>query len=190
MPKTERLDRSAVAQAAAALADAAGDVERVTLAQVAERLGIRIPSLYNYVAGLAGLRREVALLGVRELMARVQAAAVGRAGDEAIIAIARAIRAYGQACPGRYAASIRAPGPADQELAAVAQALIDILLRVLEPYQLSEADALHAIRGLRSIIHGFVTLEAAGGFGLPLDRDESFERLVRGFVAGLRRADH
>jgi len=188
MSRAERLDRSAVARAAAALADAAGDVERVTLAQVAERLGIRVPSLYNHVAGLAGLRREVAMLGLRELTARIQSAAVGRASDDAIIAIAHAVRAFAQAHPGQYAATIRAAGPDDQELHTAAAALVSILLRVLAAYQLGHADALHAIRGLRSVVHGFAALEAAGGFGLPLDLDESFERLVRGFVAGLDEA--
>jgi AcrR family transcriptional regulator len=188
MPRAERLDRAVVARTAAALADAAGDVEHITLAQVAEKLGVRIPSLYNHVEGLAGLRREVALLGVRALTTQVQAAAIGRAGDDAVIAIAHAVRAFGQTHPGLYTASLRAVDPADQELSAAAQALLDVLLRALAAYQLSETDALHAIRGLRSIVHGFVSLEAAGGFGLPLDLDESFDRLVRGFVANLRSA--
>ncbi len=48
---------------------------------------------------------------------------------------------------------------------------------------------LHAVRGLRSIVPGFVTLEGAGGFGLPLDLDESFRRLVAAFVKGLRTED-
>lgn len=33
--------------------------------------------------------------------------------------------------------------------------------------------------------HGFTTLELTGGFGLALDRDESFLRLLRTYVAGL-----
>jgi hypothetical protein len=48
-------------------------------------------------------------------------------------------------------------------------------------------DAVHAVRGLRALVHGFVTLETAGGFGFPLDRDESFRRLLATFAAGLRR---
>jgi AcrR family transcriptional regulator len=188
MPKSQRLDRAAVAQVAAALADTAGDVERVTLAQVAEQLGIRIPSLYNHVAGLAGLRREVILLSLRELTARIQGVAVGRSAGDAIGAIARAIRAFAHAHPGQYAATIRAADPADDELREVAEALIGILIQALAAYDLNEVDALHTIRGLRSVIHGFVALEAAGGFGLPLDLDESFERLLRGFVAGLEEA--
>jgi hypothetical protein len=57
---------------------------------------------------------------------------------------------------------------------------------VLEPYRLGEDAAIHAVRGLRSIVHGFATLELAGGFGLALDRDESFLLLLRAYVAGLR----
>jgi len=41
-------------------------------------------------------------------------------------------------------------------------------------------------RGPRSLLHGFVSLETGGGFGLPLDLDESFRRLLQVFMAGLR----
>ena len=45
------------------------------------------------------------------------------------------------------------------------------------------AEAIHAARGLRSVAHGFATLEEAGGFGISLDPDESFpqagERICR-----------
>ena len=47
-------------------------------------------------------------------------------------------------------------------------------------------DGLHAVRGLRSVVHGFASLEVAGGFGLPLDLDESFRRLVEMFIGGLQ----
>ena len=57
---------------------------------------------------------------------------------------------------------------------------------MLEPYGLDEDAAIHAVRGLRSIAHGFATLELAGGFGIPLARDESYLRLLRAYVAGLR----
>lgn len=46
-------------------------------------------------------------------------------------------------------------------------------------------EGLHAVRGLRSVVHGFATLEVAGGFGLPLDCDESFRRLVMALASGL-----
>jgi hypothetical protein len=39
-------------------------------------------------------------------------------------------------------------------------------------------DAVHAIRALRSAVHGFAAIEAAGGFALDVDPDASFEYLI------------
>jgi Tetracyclin repressor-like, C-terminal domain len=60
------------------------------------------------------------------------------------------------------------------------------VLAVLASYGLHGDEALHAARGFRSAVHGFATLEVAGGFDIPLDLDESFDRLLRAFVTGLR----
>ncbi len=181
------LDQAAVVAAAARLADAEG-WDGVTLAALAAHLGIRTPSLYNHVPGQEGLRRELALLGARELAARLGRAAIGKAGDEAILALAHAYRAFARERPGLYAAAQRAPAPDDRALAAASAEILAVLRAVLEPYGLrDEADLLHTVRAWRSLLHGFVSLEAAGGFGLPLDLDESFARLVRLFIAGLPR---
>ena len=64
--------------------------------------------------------------------------------------------------------------------------LLGTVLAVLRAYDLEGEDALHAVRGIRAIIHGFVSLEATGGFGMPLDVEQSFRRLVRTFADGLR----
>jgi AcrR family transcriptional regulator len=186
------LDRAAVAAAAAALADEEG-LERLTLARVAERLGIRTPSLYNHVAGLAGLRREMAVFGVRELGRRLSRAAIGKTGDEAIEALADAHRAFVGERPGLYAATLpasRLREPADPELQAAEQEALEPVLVVLaSSYGLEDEEALHATRCLRATVHGFATLEVAGGFGLALDTDESFRRLVRTIIGGLRRGE-
>jgi hypothetical protein len=60
------------------------------------------------------------------------------------------------------------------------------VLAVLASYELSGEQAVHAARGLRSVAHGFATLEVAGGFGIALDPEESFVRLLEAFAAGLR----
>ena len=49
-------------------------------------------------------------------------------------------------------------------------------------YKLGEDDAIDATRALRSALHGFITLESGGGFGLPVDIDRSFARLVNGIA--------
>jgi hypothetical protein len=57
----------------------------------------------------------------------------------------------------------------------------------LEPWRLSDDDTIHAIRALRSAMHGFVDLERVGGFAIDLPLDESYERMVAGLAAGLGR---
>jgi hypothetical protein len=47
-------------------------------------------------------------------------------------------------------------------------------------------DTIAVIRTVRSALHGFVSLEASGGFGLPDDVDRSFETLVSVVLAGIR----
>ncbi len=101
------LDRAAVALATAAVADSEG-LDALTLARLAERLGVRTPSLYNHVDGLPGLRRALALLGRRELAARLGRVAIGKAGDEAVAALGHAYRAFVIERPGLYAATARA----------------------------------------------------------------------------------
>ena len=57
---------------------------------------------------------------------------------------------------------------------------------VLAPYGLRGVAETHQIRAFRSLAHGFVSLELAGGFGLPVDIDESFRHLIALFIAALR----
>ena len=179
------IDRATVVAAAAEMADAQG-LESVTLARLAERFGVRPPSLYNHVAGAEGLRRELALLGLRELIADLTRAAIGRSGADAVLALSEAYRAFARRRPGLYAAALlRPPEAGDMEMASLSAATLEVVVAGLAAYDLRGDDAIHAVRGLRSLLHGFVTLETGGGFGIPLDLDESFRRLVATYVAGL-----
>jgi AcrR family transcriptional regulator len=162
---------------AAAVADAVG-LERLTLATIAQRLGVTVPSLYKHIGGLDALKRDLAVLGVRELTAALSAAAVGRARSDALHAVADAYRDYATAHPGRSAAAVSAPAPDDAEHLAAAEAAFTVLMAVLDGYGITGEDAVDAIRSLRAVMHGFVTLEAAGGFGLPASVDASYTRLI------------
>jgi len=179
------LTRERVIAAAAEIADADG-LEAVTLARVAARLGVRSPSIYNHVDGLAGLRAGIAAAALGDLHEELRDAAVGRTGGDGLAAVADAYRAYALAHPGGYQA-LQQPG-GDPLQRARAAAVVDLLARLLEPWGLSDDDAIHAIRTLRSAMHGFVDLERAGGFALDLPLDESYRRMVAGLAAGLGNA--
>ncbi len=180
------LDRAAVVEAATAIADEQG-LRALGVVELARRLRVKPPSLYNHVGSLVDLRRELALAGMRGLGQRLTDAAVGRSGDEALRTMAHAYRAFARAHPGLYAAAQTAPPRADVEAQAAAGAVVEVVARVLAAYRLAGDESIHAVRAFRSALHGFVSLEAAGGFGLPADVDGSFERLTDLLAAGLRK---
>jgi AcrR family transcriptional regulator len=167
------------------LADRDG-YDSLTLATLAGRLGVKVPSLYKHVASLADLRRRLALDSLRGIDEALRGAAVGRAGSDALRAVAHAYRRYAREHPGRYTAGLRAPGPDDEEGRAVAAGAVDLLLAVVRGYGLHGDAALHAVRTVRAALHGFSSLEQAGGFGLPYDVDVSFEHLITTLDTGLR----
>ena len=181
------LDQASVVEAAAKLVDAEG-VEQLTLGRLAERLHVKTPSLYNHVAGLPGLKHDLALYCLRDLHGCITRATIGRSRAEAIIALADAYHTYAKQTPGRYALTLQAPPPGDQEVQAAAQQVVDVVLAVLAPFKLGEEDAIHAIRGLRSIVQGFISLEVAGGFGIPIDTDASFHWIIHLYIDGLNRS--
>ncbi|WP_079913518.1 TetR/AcrR family transcriptional regulator [Paenibacillus sp. 32352] len=178
------LDLSTILQAAAEMADSQG-LDEITLASLAQRLDIKSPSLYNHVNGLPGLRKKLAVYGLEQLLDCMTHAAVGRSGAAAVHAISEAYISFARSHPGLYDATLRAPEPADMEIQKVGGNIVDLAVRVLHAYDLQGDAAIHAVRGLRSLLHGFASLEQRGGFGLPLDLDVSFRLLIDTFLAGI-----
>lgn len=175
------LSRAVVVTEAARVADEVG-LERLTLAAVAGRLGVRLPSLYKHIAGLEALQVHLAAAAGRELAAELSAATVGRSKGDALLAMAHAYRAFALRRPGAYAATVRAPEDGDEEHQAAAMAVLQVVLSVLAGFGLEGEDAIDAVRGLRALLHGFVAIEAAGGFKLPQDLDRSYRRLVQTYA--------
>ncbi len=175
------LNGDRVVDEAERIADEVG-LANLTLAALAERLGVRQPSLYKHIDGLAGLRRSISIRAKLELADVLARAAVGRSGGDAIRSMSGTYRQWALRHPGRYEAAQWAPAPGDEEDEAASSTVVQICADVLTAYDLRGDDAIDAIRAFRSMLHGFVALESGGGFGLPVDIDRSFERLVRGLV--------
>ncbi len=181
------LTTASVVREAADLADEIG-YDALTLTALASRLNVAVPSLYKHIGGLDDLRRGVALVAVRELGAVMRAALdQGEPLQEGsgLPALAAAYRRYALDHPGRYAATVRAAPAEDPELKAAADETVRTILDVFAAAGLQDDDLIHAARALRAALHGYASLEAAGGFGLPQDVDRSFEWMVENFAAGL-----
>jgi AcrR family transcriptional regulator len=179
------LSTAAVVDAALAVVDEQG-VDALTLAAVAQHTGVAAPSLYKHVAGLGELRMLLAARALDDMADHFTNAVLGRSGDDAVIALMHAYRDYVRRHPARYAAMPLDPLH-DPALAESGGRLLDVVLAAVRGYGLTGSDAIHAIRCLRAVAHGFSSLEAGGGFGLPEDLDQTYDHLVAAVLPALRR---
>lgn len=184
-----RLDKNAVVQAAVEILNEEG-MQALTLSRLAEKLGIQTPSLYNHVEGLTGLHQELAVLNAKLLADRLGEAAIGKSGSELFMNASQAFREYVKAYPGLYMSMLRSSGMQPVQNPALQheeERTMKVGLAIMSSLGLMGDDAIHGLRAFRSMVHGFATLEVAGGFGLPQDCDESFRKLVLALVAGLQK---
>lgn len=185
------LNRGAVIATALAIVDTGGPTgfADLTLAAVAARVGVAVPSLYKHVHGLPDLRRGVVLICIDALTAELATATAAHSGPDEVRAMADAVRAFARATPGRYAATQRAEWVSDPDAAdvrAAAARTVDVIAASLQRLELPAERTIDAVRAVRAAIHGFVMLELDGGFGLPDDVDVSFDYLVTTVISGLR----
>jgi AcrR family transcriptional regulator len=179
------LTTSRVVEEAQNVADELG-LENLTLAAVAPRLGVQMPSLYKHVAGIDELRQLMSVRAKNETADVLARSAAGKSGPQALRSMLGAWRAWAKAHPGRYAATIRAPDKDEIEDTDASNAVLDIVYAALADYRLEGDDAVNAVRLLRAHFHGFVSLERVEGFKFPNDIDHSFELLIGGLDQILR----
>jgi len=178
------LSPDAVVSAALAVVDETG-AEALTLARVASRTGVATPSLYAHVAGLPALRRLITIRVTAEVADLTRRAVAGLSGEAAVRAAGTVYRTYFRDHPHRLPFLATALDPDDREGQAAARDLLDVIFAGLRAYNLDDGDLVHATRCLRAALHGFAALEAASGFKMPYDLDESFRHLLDMLVAGL-----
>jgi len=131
------------------------------------------------------MRRFQAIKGYRQLHQRLKAAAEGKCGEEALRAVAFAMRTYAHDRPGLSAATFRNPIVDHPEWRRESESLGGFVLGVLAGVGLTGDPAIHALRILRAIVRGFVLHEMASSFMEPLEYDESYGLAVEVYIRGL-----
>ncbi|GGR01289.1 TetR/AcrR family transcriptional regulator [Streptomyces aurantiogriseus] len=174
-----------LAQAGAELADEVG-FDQVTVSALARRFDVKVASLYSHVKNSQDLKTKIALLALEELADRGSAALAGRAGKDALTALANVYRDYAREHPGRYAAAQLRLSP-EAAAASAGPRHSQMTRAILRGYDLTEPDETHAVRLLGSVFHGYVSLELAGGFSHSTPgSQESWLRILDALDATLR----
>jgi AcrR family transcriptional regulator len=187
MPAPSRTSREAIVDAARALLEEEG-LDGVVMNGVAERVGVRGPSLYKHVADRSALIRAVGDNVTADLRATLDRAM--STGDPAsdLRALAHAYRAFVHANPNGYGLLFAHLEPDLQpDPAAVADLGRPIVAAVARMIGDQGPGALEAGRTVAAWAHGFVSMELAGGFRLGGDLDAAYATGIDVILAGISR---
>lgn len=185
MAKKRILNRDRVVEVAAELMDAVRRPHTISLTTLAAALDVRVPSLYNHIADLEDLHRAAGVYGLEILLVQLRDAVSEQSGVQALVTIATQYRRFALEHPGIYPLTLQYAAPDDEARLRLARDLIQLLSLIFASLGLTGDEAIHAIRGFRSVMHGFVMLETTDGFGIALDIEDSYQRLVQAYLAGL-----
>jgi AcrR family transcriptional regulator len=184
MPR-QGLTRDIVLAEAVAFVDAEG-FDRLSLTALADRLGVRPPSLYKHVSNVDDIRFGLSLIAYAELQ-RELARSESADSHAPIVAFAHAYRRFAHAHPGLVASTVRVLPGFEEQLRQAESDAVEPLLRVLERYGVRDAHRqIHLARFVRSALHGFVSIEAARGFMRSEPVEDSFQTVVESLDLILR----
>ncbi|MCW7482425.1 TetR/AcrR family transcriptional regulator [Leptospira kanakyensis] len=153
------------------------------LAGLAENLGIRTPSLYNHIQDLEDVRREMKRRSLVILGDKISLKLKHtNQGSERITEFLNTYRSFAKSHPHVYPLTIEST-EFDPELKPLGDRILTICMEVFRFQTLDEV-AVHRIRILRSLLHGFIVLEETGGFGRKESVEESFKKISESLESG------
>ncbi|MCG6145700.1 TetR/AcrR family transcriptional regulator [Leptospira bandrabouensis] len=153
------------------------------LASLAENLGIRTPSLYNHIRDLEDVRREMKRRSLQILGDRLSLENLNpNQGRKRIPEFLNLYRSFAKSHPNMYPLTIEST-ESDLELKPLGDRILFLCMEVFGFQSLDET-AVHRIRILRSLLHGFIVLEEAGGFGRTESIEDSFQKITESLESG------
>lgn len=88
--------------------------------------------------------------------------------------------------PGLYEATQRVDKWENQEADKLSDEILKLVEKVMSSFSLDHRTVTHLIRMIRSMLHGFATLERNRGFGNPVSVEESFNLAMEILFAGIQ----
>ena len=157
--------------------------ERLSLRDLARRLGVKPASLYNHISGIDEILCGVAIHSATEMGRALEVATQGKDGREGFISGAIAYRAFATEHPELYKAFISMPSLDSKEVDEVGIKSFAPLRAIIRSYGLCEDDAINFHRAFRSVLHGFIELTANGYMTRgEVSRDDTFRVILETYL--------
>jgi AcrR family transcriptional regulator len=173
MPTPDRTSLDEIIRAGRDLLESKG-LAGMTMQAVAERVGVRAPSLYKRLRDRDDLIRLITEATLHDLGHRLNNAAHGVDAAEDLGTLARAFRAFAHERPASYhlifAPGSQAARPDPESIARASAPVLEVAARLAGP-----ENALEGARMITAWANGFLGMELAGAFNLGGDVDRAYE---------------
>ncbi|PBF72915.1 TetR/AcrR family transcriptional regulator [Clostridioides difficile] len=169
-----RVSREIVIQATSDIVNKDG-LNKVSLKVIAEKLGIRTPSLYNHIESLDDLLLEVAHKGMREMNSQMIKAAIGNFGDTAIKCISIAYFNFIISNPGVYETIQWATWHGNNETLEIFDEYKSLLEKLILSCNLNTKNTGEVLNLIMSVLHGYSTLQLGKSL---LSKEEAIKGIV------------
>ena len=185
MPK-RGLSNEHIIDTAARMVEESG-YDKFSLRELAARLEVKPASLYNHIEGLDEINVSVAIRAAEQLRAVLSEAVEGKDADEAFLDGARAYRKYALENPELYKAFIHMPSLRNENASMAGIESFAPMREVIKSYGASHDEAVHFIRALRSVMHGFIELTSNGFMQKgPVSKEDTYEVIIHTYLAHLK----
>jgi len=186
MPYPSQVDRQSIIDKARELIEAEG-IENLSLGRLASALGVKAPSLYRYVDSKTELLRAVNLVTAQGLVNTIrEATSMVSDPKTRLLVMANAYRSFAHSYPVTYMLAFMNPAPEHRLDEALAERMVLPLQDIVAELTGPEASLL-ALRGLWSLVHGFVILELGGQFRRGGDLSTVYTQAVEAYLVGWSR---
>ena len=180
------LNKNIILEAAEILLTEKG-YDNLSLRDIAASLGVKPASLYNHIKGYDEIRMHIAIKASQKAGDILKKAVLNKSPDEAFVSGAIAYREFALNNPELYKAFVRKPELKNEEVMKAGFESFLPMRDIIMSYGISKRDMLHFIRGLRSMMHGFIELSNNGYMQRGnISRDESYEVIVKNYLKVLK----
>ncbi|MBI6872307.1 TetR/AcrR family transcriptional regulator [Clostridium aciditolerans] len=178
------LTKEKIIQTAFSLADEIG-LNQVTFPKLAEKLGIKYPSLYNHFNNMDDLRIGMTVYLLNDLNSILMKRLIGKSGEAAVREFAFVYRDFAFENRTAYGLFMNIPSTENTEVYRLVIETTSIIYQILEFYIKDKTQLVHKGRTLRSLLHGFVSLYSFGYFHGEVNLEESFQYMIDDFIKSL-----
>lgn len=187
--KRAGIDKETIIRSAAQLVNQAG-IERITMKMLADKLGVKPPSLYNHMKGLEDLKKQLMIFGWTQAKEKLLLSLAGVSGYDAIKAMCYAFYDYATENTGLFEVMLWYNKFQNEEAAEATAELLAVIFKVTRSLDIPDNYCFHLIRTFRGFLEGFFLLVNNGSFGHPLPVTDSFEISVNILIAGIKELAH